>query len=102
MRSSRALATEAFIAYGWESRHCYRNWFKSTLPTKNDIAALQGPILNSGSPQSRHAEALLELFASVLLPDSRYMERVKRHYRLFRATVDLPGNPLLRRRRSGG
>ena len=63
---------------------------------------LRGPILNLGSPQSVHAEAILELFTTLLLPDYAFMDRVKRHYRLFRATVDQPRNPLLRRRRPGG
>lgn len=88
------------IAYGWESRHFYRNWFKQG--TKEDIAMLQGPELNWGSPQSKHADAILQLFKDSLLPQTDYIERVKGHYKLFRATVERPRNPLLRRRRTGG
>lgn len=47
-------------------------------------------------------DALLKLFISVLLPQHAYIDRVKRHYRQFRATVDAPRSPLLRRRRTGG
>jgi len=32
----------------------------------------------------------LNLFPEVLLPDTEYIERIKRHYRSFRATVDNP------------
>ena len=73
--SSRTKDTEAVIAYGWETRIFYRNWFKSSPATMQDIANLQGPILNPGSPQSGHAEAILELFATHLLPDANYMAR---------------------------
>ena len=98
--SSRTEDSEATIAYGWESARFYRNWFKQG--TEEDIAMLQGPELNLGSPQSRHADAILRLFIDTLLPQTQYIERVKRHYQLFRATVDRPRNPLLRRRRTGG
>ena len=98
--SSRTQDTVAVIAYGWESRHFYRNWFKQG--TKEDIAMLQGPELNWGSPQSKHADAILQLFKDSLLPQTDYIERVKGHYKLFRATVERPRNPLLRRRRTGG
>ena len=98
--SSRTEKVEAVIAYGWESANFYRNWFKQG--TKEDIAIMQGPVLNDSSPQGRHAEAILRLFINTLLPQADYIERVKRHYKLFRATVDRPKNPLLRRRRTGG
>ncbi|MEO7101336.1 MAG: hypothetical protein ABI162_18440 [Luteolibacter sp.] len=98
--SSRTQDAEAVIAYGWESSKFYRNWFRQG--TDEDIAMLQGPELNVGSAQSRHADAILQLFVDTLLPQTEYIERVKRHYQLFRATVDRPRNPLLRRRRTGG
>ncbi len=99
--SSLTEETEAVIAYGWESRAFYRVWLKYPS-TKEEVDELQGPILNPMSPQSIHAPAILELFTDLLLPDVDYMARVIRHYRLFRATVDQPRNPLLRRRRPGG
>lgn len=91
---------EAVITYGWESAKFYRTWYKQG--TSEEIAMLQGPELNVGSPQGRHADALLELFIDLLLPQSDYIDRIKRHYRLFRSTVDRPQNPLLKRRRTGG
>jgi len=52
------------------------------------ISDLMGPVLNLASPQSELAPALLKLFQRVLLQDSCYIERVKRHYAMFRETVD--------------
>lgn len=91
---------EAVIAYGWESSKFYRTWYQQG--TDEEIAMLKGPELNVGSPQGRHADAILQLFIDCLLPQTDYIERVKRHYRLFRSTVDRPRNPLLKRRRTGG
>lgn len=99
--SSRSTGFEAVIAYGWESRDFYRKWFKSGW-TPDDINLLKGPCLNIGSPETRHSDALLKLFIKFLLPQQDYIDRVKRHYRQFRATVDRPLPPLLRRRRTGG
>jgi hypothetical protein len=98
--SSRTEDSEAVIFFGWESIHFYRNWFKQG--SKEEIAMLQGPELNLDSPQGRYADAILQLFKETLHLQTDYIERVKRHYKLFRATVDPPRNPLLRRRRLGG
>ncbi len=92
--------SEAIIAYGWESASFYRKWLKHG--TADDIAMLQGPVLNLGSPQGKYADGILALFEKILLPQTSYIERVKRHYKQFRATVDPPRNLLLRRRRTGG
>ena len=48
--------------------------------------------------EARQADAILRLFIDTLLPRADYINRVKRHYQLFRATVDRTPNPLLRRR----
>ncbi len=67
----------AFIAYGWESKEFYRNWFHGDNPKV--IRDLQGPVLNVGSPQSKYAPAFLELVKEVVLSDPAYIERLKRH-----------------------
>lgn len=85
--SSLTQKPEAVIAYGWESASFYRKWFKFKV-SKEDIAELMGPVLNMGSPQGQYAPAILNLFTEVLLCDPGYIERLKRHYRSFRATVD--------------
>ena len=84
--SSLTQKPEAVIAYGWEKASFYRKWYKYGA-TKEDIAELMGPVLNMGSPQSRHAPAILNLFTEVLLRDTDYIDRIKRHYKLFRATI---------------
>lgn len=44
--------------------------------------------MNVGSPQSAIAPAILELFRTALMPDRAYIDRVKKHYELFRASID--------------
>ena len=77
---------EAVIAWGWESPEFYANWFHHDDPEV--IADLMGPCLNIGSPRSELAGPILDLARSVLLKDEAYVERIKRHYQLFRAMID--------------
>lgn len=75
----------AVIAYGWENREYYVEWFGHDDPSI--IPELQGPVLNVGSPQSELAPVLLEK-VKYALQDERYVARLKRHYRMFKETVD--------------
>jgi hypothetical protein len=75
----------AVIAYGWESLEFYRQWLSFDDPAV--VSELKGPVLNLTSPQSEIAPAVLELVRWVL-EDREYVERLKRHYRMFRETVD--------------
>ena len=76
----------AYIAYGWASAGFYRKWTKSGDP---DIALhMRGPVLNELSPQSELAAALLTVVRDTVLKDAAYVERLKRHYRLFKEKVD--------------
>ncbi len=84
--SSFRKDVEAVIAYGWESTSFYAKWMGDDDPAT--IAELKGPVLNLGSPQTSLAPAILKLFQGVLLTDSAYMERVKRHYAMFREKID--------------
>jgi len=86
----------AVIAYGWESRKFYARWMGDDDP--EIIKALQGPILNMGSPQSSSAPAILKIVKDIILQDSAYIERIKTHYRMFRDKVD---RKLLLKRRRG-
>lgn len=76
----------AFIAYGWESVDFYRKWTKSGNP--NIAHEMQGPVLNKLSPQSELAPALLILVRDTILKDTAYIERLKRHYQMFKEKVD--------------
>ncbi len=79
----------AVIAYGWESPKFYAKWFGGSDP--KIIKELKGPILNAASPQSKLAPVLLKAIEEYAINDKQYMERIKRHYRMFRDLVDKEG-----------
>lgn len=76
----------AVIAYGWESEEFYARWFRYNDP--DIVQQMQGPILNPGSEQAWFAPGLLEVVRDTLLTDPAYIERMKRHYRMFKEKVD--------------
>jgi hypothetical protein len=80
---------EAVIAWGWEDLAFYRAWMKHG--DKDETGYLQGPVLNIGSPATDLAPHLLDLFRQVLLKDTDYIERVKRHYWMFRGAIEASG-----------
>jgi len=86
-RSSKRV--EAVVAWGWEDADFYAKWFTYNDPSV--VAELKGPILNVGSPQGKFAPAILKLVQDVLLVDRDYIERIKKHYQMFRARIDGPG-----------
>jgi len=90
---------EAVIAWGWDSPEFYANWLSEGDPQM--VAELMGPVLNVGSPQSELAGALLDIVRDVLLQDEAYVERIKRHYRDFRAKIDGKPTAISRPRRRG-
>jgi hypothetical protein len=49
---------------------------------------MMGPALITGSPQTELAPALLRVGQEVVLPSEEYVERLKRHYALFRGAID--------------
>lgn len=80
---------KAVIVWGWEKKGFYVKWMGDSDP--HVIKNLMGPVLNLSSPQSKLAPALLKLFREVLLTDNAYVQRVKRHYHMFRETVENKG-----------
>ena len=84
--SSLHKDVQAVIAWGWEDKEFYVNWMGENDPIV--IEELKGPALNLASSQSNLAPALLDLFREVLLQDIPYLERVKRHYAMFREKID--------------
>ena len=84
--SSFRKGPEAVIAWDWDTPQFYAKWLHDDDPEV--IADLKGPILNFGSPKTELAPALLALVRDVLLQDDAYVERIKRHYRHFRAKID--------------
>jgi hypothetical protein len=79
----------AVIAYGWEEASFYQRWFGGEDSPASRIAVneMTGLNLNSASHQSEIAPAFLEVIRW-LLTDPAYVARIKRHYRMFRDTVD--------------
>jgi hypothetical protein len=72
----------ATIGYGWESLDFYRKWGGH----HSDPVEMKGPYLDVLNPQSEYSPALLNLFRFVLQsPD--YVERLQRHYQMFRDSV---------------
>ena len=76
----------ATIAYGWEKKKFYVKWARETDPVH--IKELIGPVLNMGSPETEHSDEILDTFKKILLKDKNYMERVKRHYWMFREKIE--------------
>lgn len=79
--SSVTERPEAVIGYGWESADFYAKWLGDDDP--DTIDDLKGPSLNLLSPQSELAPAILRMVENVLR-DVSYVERLKRHYKMFR------------------
>jgi hypothetical protein len=87
---TQAVKTQAVISFGWERRAFYVRWFGSNDPKM--IANLKGPALAIGQPQSNLAPLLLKVVKEIVLSDSAYVERLKRHYVMFRASVAKSGS----------
>ena len=80
--SGRCLAT---INFGWETPAFYRKWSKDL---DSEIAdSMAGPTLEYFAPQSRYADAFLDFAIDQLFSDPAYVERLKRHYAEFKATL---------------
>lgn len=84
---SNPAAVLAVICWGWETLAFYRKWGRYPGAAK-DAKMMKGPVLAPLNEQSALAPALLELTKSGLLTSPEYIERIKRHYTLFRKTVD--------------
>ena len=84
--SERRNEIVAVIAYGWEDSKFYADWFGDNDP--KIIEELKGPILNSASPQSELAPILLNRVKEYVLKDEYYIERIKRHYRMFKDLIE--------------
>ena len=72
----------ATISYGWESLDFYRKWVGAS-----DLIQMKGPYLDPLNPQTKYSSALLNLFR-FLLQSPEYVERLQRHYQMFRESVD--------------
>lgn len=93
----------ATITYGWESSEFYARWLKEDAMA----GELAGASLEILGKQTSYSESLLELF-ELVVRDPAYVERLKRHYAMFKAApesaVEKRRNvrDLVRRRRTRG
>lgn len=76
----------AVLTYGWETKQYYRDWMGSDDPSAID--GLKGIGLNLSNKQADWALALSKLVDQILKTDRAYLNRIKRHYRMFRAKID--------------
>jgi hypothetical protein len=83
--SDRYQNMETVVSYGWESYDFYAKWLNEDNP--EIVQCLIGPCLNVGSPQSQLSPRILEMVRFVL-EDGAFVDRVKRHYQMFRERID--------------
>jgi len=77
-RPNQVLAT---INYGWESEDFYAQWLHGDRESARELATADLDPLNT---QSKLSPALLELFRQILLQDRAYIDRLRRHYGMFK------------------
>ena len=89
----------ATISYGWESFAFYRKW-SGGMP--NDmLMEFKGPCLDAFQKQSVHAPFFLDFFKNNILTDAAYVNRLKKHYALFKWKTgmklpkDMPFDPMM-------
>lgn len=71
----------ATIGYGWEDISFYEKWVGDRSLAKD----VKGPVLEAGGHQSEHSEEILKLFKECMLKDEVFIERLKRHYEMFKS-----------------
>ncbi len=75
----------ATISYGWETPEFYKKWMKRDDSEFFDM--MMHPHLAIGCWQSEYAKDFLDLFNKVIR-DQKYVERLARHYFLFKEAVN--------------
>jgi hypothetical protein len=89
----------ATIGYGWESAEFYTKWMHGDKEIGKQIT---GAYLETWGTQSQYAQNFLELVEEIALTDE-YIDRIKRHYRLFkiyRASPSPSRSPKRKKRKS--
>lgn len=68
----------AGINYGWERKEFYEQWAPGTE---------YEPVLEPLSAQSEYADIFLSVFKRMVQEDTAYVERIKRHYAMFKQKI---------------
>lgn len=71
----------ATINYGWESVAFYAQWLHADQEGARET---KGPYLDPLNPQSKFSPSFLRLFQTVVLQDKAYIQRLERHYTMFK------------------
>jgi hypothetical protein len=82
--SKNPTKTWATINYGWESIDFYNQWFSGDAPS-----GMSGAELDPLNTQSEYALEFLKIFYEII-KDENYVERLKRHYAMFKGTTSKP------------
>ncbi|MFC1601124.1 hypothetical protein ACFL34_02100 [Candidatus Sumerlaeota bacterium] len=91
--SSARSELEATVSWGWEPAEFYAQW---SIDDDPDIGfEIKGPLVDPLGPQTALGPAICDLVRDVLLRDQAYVERIKRHYAMFRQKID--GKPKRKR-----
>jgi hypothetical protein len=72
----------ATINYGWENPEYYATW----MGDREDAKGLSGAMLDPLNPQTQYSLAFLRLFEHIA-QDQAYVDRLKRHYQMFKAEL---------------
>ncbi len=72
----------ATINFGWEDVEFYEKW----IGDKENAVDCKGPYLDPMNPQTKYSPVLLRIFEH-LLTDVIYLERLKKHYELFKSSA---------------
>jgi len=87
----------AVVTFGWESLDYYTKWFnmgRRTPYSKLDpmsrqaIQFMHGAHLSNTNKQSKIAPAIFEMLNMRVFNDEFYLNRLKQHYKMFRAKVN--------------
>jgi hypothetical protein len=79
----------AVVTFGWEDEAFYRNWYggRNDELARRVVDEMMGLGLNSASHQTDIAPALLAPIREIL-QEPAYIERLKRHYQMFKEKMD--------------
>ncbi len=78
----------ATIGYGWENIEFYEQWIGEQKWAKN----AKGPILELTGEHTEYSEKLLELFENIILADKVFVDRLNKHYKMFKESLNPQSN----------
>ena len=85
----------ASINFGWETPAFYRRW---TSGNPDDADEMASATLDPINLQSKYSDALLRLFSDSVLHDAAYVQRLQRHYELFKGVARRKRNTIAKAR----